>query len=664
MAVVDENGDLFGLVNVVDAVVVLLLVVGGVGAGVFVLTSTSAPTGTTHATLVLGQQPESVVTEIERGDTFTTEGGQKVVVTDVFVTPAVQNGWNVTARVAVTGEKRDDTIYFQGTPIDPGSGLSVVTEEYEVDGTIREVGSGEQLDTETTTVEVRARVSSSVAVDQVAGRTVTVGDRVLARVRNVTYQPFTDSRTRLLYYTVELETISSGGLSQYAGQTLREDETLVLDRFQPTISGRLMRIGSGSVIQRKTVVVEQVIDSEAITEYREGTTLDVAGQSSLRIVDRVLQPTSDPTRVRAYLTLSLRAVVEDGQLRFAGQPTRINTKLDAIDQDLLIAGQIKSVNGPPTATNRTVVIKTELSASRANALSSGDAMAFGNESVATIDDVAVYRTEAPDRRVAYVETTLTTLRRGGELRFGDIPVREGESIRLDTDEYVLDGQIVSVGTELNRTSTSVLLTDTLATDTVSQIAVGDTVVVGDETVATIRNLSVYGTGSVEEKRVAIGLELQTVGYSEIPRYGDMPIREDETLQVRFGQAKVDGVVRRVGSTVPRGTPAQQRVTLRIDDVSADVASAIEPGLVEQSHGTVFAELLTVSTEPETVVVVSQNGSVVVGDHPTLREVTVDADLRVRETATGLRFKREPLRLGENITLDLGTITVEATVVEV
>jgi hypothetical protein len=45
-------------------------------------------------------------------------------------------------------------------------------------------------------------------------------------------------------------------------------------------------------------------------------------------------------------------------------------------------------------------------------------------------------------------------------------------------------------------------------------------------------------------------------------------------------------------------------------------------------------------------------------------VTLTADLRVRETNAGLRFKGETLRQGRTVALDFGTVTVEATIVEV
>lgn len=41
-----------------------------------------------------------------------------------------------------------------------------------------------------------------------------------------------------------------------------------------------------------------------------------------------------------------------------------------------------------------------------------------------------------------------------------------------------------------------------------------------------------------------------------------------------------------------------------------------------------------------------------------------AELDVRDSANGLRFKGEPIQQGETITLDFGTVTIKATVVTI
>jgi hypothetical protein len=77
-----------------------------------------------------------------------------------------------------------------------------------------------------------------------------------------------------------------------------------------------------------------------------------------------------------------------------------------------------------------------------------------------------------------------------------------------------------------------------------------------------------------------------------------------------------------------------------------------------------AEITDVETEPSLIIATGENGSVNVVDHPINRDVTITAEIQVRDTATGVQFKGEPLRGGSTITIDLGTRVIDAEVVSV
>ena len=102
----------------------------------------------------------------------------------------------------------------------------------------------------------------------------------------------------------------------------------------------------------------------------------------------------------------------------------------------------------------------------------------------------------------------------------------------------------------------------------------------------------------------------------------------------------------------------------MNEVREDRAEAIRPGMREGTVTNPVAEIVGVETEPSIIIATGDNGSVNVVDHPVNRDVTITADLQVRETATGVQFKGEPLRGGSRVTLDLGTVIVEAEVVSV
>jgi hypothetical protein len=102
----------------------------------------------------------------------------------------------------------------------------------------------------------------------------------------------------------------------------------------------------------------------------------------------------------------------------------------------------------------------------------------------------------------------------------------------------------------------------------------------------------------------------------------------------------------------------------MDDVRDDMADAINPGMEERAGGNTVARVTDVQVEPSLIIATGEDGSVNVVDHPIDRQVTLTADIMVRETVAGPQFKGDPLRQGEQVTLDLGTVTVRATVVNV
>jgi hypothetical protein len=102
----------------------------------------------------------------------------------------------------------------------------------------------------------------------------------------------------------------------------------------------------------------------------------------------------------------------------------------------------------------------------------------------------------------------------------------------------------------------------------------------------------------------------------------------------------------------------------MENVDPDVANGLRAGMRERVRGETVAELTAVTVDPAVVVLTSQDGNVYRREHPVRKDVTMTADLRVRETSAGIRFKGAVLRQGATVVLDLGTVTVEATLVSV
>jgi hypothetical protein len=94
-ALLDDEGKLFGAVNIVDALVVLFVVAVAVAGAALVFQPEPEPESpdptTTNVTLDLGTQPSYIVTEIAEGDTYSPDSNSKLTITEVYPTP--QDSW-------------------------------------------------------------------------------------------------------------------------------------------------------------------------------------------------------------------------------------------------------------------------------------------------------------------------------------------------------------------------------------------------------------------------------------------------------------------------------------------------------------------------------------------------------------------------------------------
>lgn len=254
----------------------------------------------------------------------------------------------------------------------------------------------------------------------------------------------------------------------------------------------------------------------------------------------------------------------------------------------------------------------------------------------------------------------------GALRYADAPLRLGRDLTIATDRYEVRGQIRSVGENdaLERGETTVVLRDTINAEAAAGIASGDIVQLAGRQVATIQNVTQFATNNPDRRRVFLTATLQTHRRNGDVRFGGTTIRRGQSVTLSTAGYRINGRIERVGTDLQLGSASTRTVTLRMDDVRDDFADAIQPGMTERAGGETVARVTGVQVEPALIIATGDNGTVNVVDHPIDREVTLTTELQVRETVSGPRFKGEPLRQGSTVTMDFGTVTVQATVVSV
>ena len=252
------------------------------------------------------------------------------------------------------------------------------------------------------------------------------------------------------------------------------------------------------------------------------------------------------------------------------------------------------------------------------------------------------------------------------LRYQDAPPRLGRSLSVSTNLYQASGRIRAVGDadELATEPTTVVLRQTLGAEAAADVTAGDRVRVGGRTVATIDEVAAFATNNPAQRRVFVAANLTTHRRQDHQRFGGGPITRGRSLSLPTSEYTLRGTIERTGGDLQLGSSDTRTVTLRMAEVDADIASAVRSGMTERTGDRTVARVTAVETEPSLIIATGQDGSVNVVDHPRNRRVTITAELLVRETATGTRFKASPLRVGSRATLDLGTITVEATVTSV
>lgn len=352
MELLDDTGRLFGVVNVVDALAVLLFVsllvagvavVGGFGGG-------EGETVTRYATVDLGEQPAYVADRLAAGDRSSVgPAAGNVTVTDVFVTAG--NGSDTAtsyARVSVEGrlserQNRSGTVFtYAGRPLPVGTPLTFSGTNYSVTGAVTEVdGTGDALDVDTVPVRVAATVSQPVAATVAEGDEYRIAGRTIATVTDVASYPTANPDRQFLSVGLELRTVRSGGTQQFGGRPVTLGTTVPFRTDAYTLRGTVVQRGDDalpgeSVTTRATVEVTEVSPAVA-DELRTGTT-EVVGERTLATVTAVARENATvviqgentqivarehPIREDVTLTLDLRTQRTARGLRFHGRPLTV-----------------------------------------------------------------------------------------------------------------------------------------------------------------------------------------------------------------------------------------------------------------------------------------------------------------------------------------------------
>ena len=266
MPLIDDEGNLLGIVNVIDVFVVgLLLAV--VVAGVVIVSSggDSEPeeadaAETVYATIELTDQPEYFVERIGEGDTVyawgwgETYASGNFTVTDIHTTPSTAESSNSTADMlllmefeGVPSDHGHDEILVDGEPLPVGAELELWNGAYATDATVLDLTSDDPalpVEETTTTVDIELRdVHPAVAAAFDEGMSETVHGETIATIESIESEPATvvaqsqngsvhereHPRNVDVTLTVELQATETENGLHFRGEPLRIGSEMSLD---------------------------------------------------------------------------------------------------------------------------------------------------------------------------------------------------------------------------------------------------------------------------------------------------------------------------------------------------------------------------------------------------------------------------------------------------
>jgi len=299
-----------------------------------------------------------------------------------------------------------------------------------------------------------------------------------------------------------------------------------------------------------------------------------------------------------------------------------------------------------------------------DAINEGDTYTPDDGSSITITDV--YLTPRGNDIGVTLRVALEGEAEEDTITYANAPPRLGRTLGIETAQYEVSGQIRAVGDgdALAGDTQQVILRDTLDAETATEVTPGDEIRLAGRTVATVEDVATYATSNPAQTRVLVETNLSTHREGGQPRFGGVPLQRGQSLTLPADKYTIDGQIERVNGNLQLGATSTRQVTLRMTEVREDTTDVIRPGMTEGPPGDPVAEITDVETEPSLIIATGEDSSVNVVDHPINRDVTITAEVQVRDTPTGVQFKSEPLRGGTNITLDLGTRVIDAEVVSV
>lgn len=248
MGIIDEEGRLFGRVNVIDALVVVVAL-GLVTGGVFFVVSNQLSSGagdeypntvqTRYATLTYTVGLEIPATSLSVGDRVETTDGTSFNVTDVHRSTTPQGRAHIAARIEYHGN-----LTVSGTRIRVGKGIDLITDGASVQAGVQAIDDeSPTFRTDEIMVVVATEALSLSAAELSSGDEVRVNGTVVATVEEVSRR--SDRRYDVTFI---IHTRQTGAGPAFGGRPLRIGERIGLVTDEVALYGRVAAMSGSDAV--------------------------------------------------------------------------------------------------------------------------------------------------------------------------------------------------------------------------------------------------------------------------------------------------------------------------------------------------------------------------------------------------------------------------------
>ena len=468
-SLLDDEGRLFGLVNVIDVLVVLLLL-AVVVAGVTLLLPGGGEADTRYATIDLGEQPEYVAERISPGDEWDPDGtAHSLTITDVYRF-SVDGSTNVTIRAAVNGTQIEPadagdapTLEFRGDRLRLGRTLGIETGEYSADGQVIRVDqSGRDLPIQESTFMVETRLGSGT-VEEIA-----VGDQF--RVAGDTFAEITDfeaypsgNTTRYALLAITARTINRSGTLRFGDRPVRVGSTVPFETGEYELEGAIVSRGSSTIeTEQRPLVLQTTVPTSVAADVQPGDEFRIGDTPVVTVEEVTVYATGNANRRRIVLGVNALTRSEDASLLFGDRQVRIGSAIPLETAKYDIEGEVIRRDGltePGTPTVRTARLQlTNIPPERAEVITEGMTERVRGTETARIvektdepaevvlesDDGDIFLREHPrNRDVELVAELYGRELDDGSIRFRGETLLAGQTIRLELGSTTIEAELIA-----------------------------------------------------------------------------------------------------------------------------------------------------------------------------------------------------------------------------